>query len=144
MEPFVQHGDSEALVIHILKNLTPEFDGKNVLVRADLIGYAEGQRYIVVSQEGSSKAVWNVLNKPRVDCQVRAESRTAARDISEIAEASIFRAVGVSAYGATLSSVKEEMGITRIPDKEQETSTRYVFSLRLVCTIHPESLQPLL
>src|SRR5690554_5710778 len=140
-DPMNIHGDAEALCRHVLVNLTPEFTGKNITVSTDLVDYHEGDRWIVVSQEGSSKAQWNVINKPRIDFEVRAESRNVAKDIAEVAEASMFRAVGVSAWGCTLTMVKEEMGPTRVPDKEEDASNRYLFSLRLACTLHPDSLE---
>lgn len=140
-DPFVRHGDAEALIIHILRDLTPELDEFDLDgISTTLRGYSEGKRWIMVSQEGSSKALWNVINKPRIDLDVRGEGDTSVvRDIAEIAEASIFRAKGAEAYGAKLCSVKEEMGITRIPDVREEASARYVFSLRLTCTVVPES-----
>lgn len=136
-DPFVLHGDAEALIIHILRNLTPELVSYNLDgISTTLRGYKEGKRWIMVSQEGSSKALWNVLNKPRVDLDIRTKDTTSvAKQIAERAEASIFRAVGTEAHGAKLCSVKEEMGITRIPDVREEASARYVFSLRLVCTV---------
>ena len=143
MAEMIIHGDAEALVRHIFVNLTPELVGKNITFSTDLVGYQEGDRWVVVSQEGSSKALWNIINKPRIDFEVNAESRSAAKDIAEICEASIFRAVGVSAYGATLTAVREETGPTRVPDKEQDASHRYVFALRLTCYLHPDSLEPL-
>lgn len=141
-DPFNQHGDAEAAIVHVLKNLTPELAGKSITVRPDLIGYQSGSRWIMVSQEGSSKAQWNVINKPRIDIEVRAEKRSVAKDMAEIAEASIFRSIGTSAVGVTISQVKEEMGITRVPDKEVTAVSRYIFSVRLTCNLHPDSLQP--
>lgn len=141
MADMLVHGDAEALVRHILKNLTPELAGKNITFSTDLKGYTEGDRWVVVSQEGSSKALFNVINKPRIDIEVRSESRTVSKDIAEFAEASIFRAVGVSAWGCTLSNVSEETGIVRVPDKEEDASHRYLFALRLTCQLHPESLE---
>lgn len=141
MADMLIHGDSEALILHILKNLTAELVGKNITFSTDLNGYTEGDRWVVVSQEGGSKTLWNVINKPRIDIEVRSESRTVSKDISEIAEASIFRAVGVSAWGCTLTEVKEETGIVRVPDKEEDSSHRYLFALRLTCYLHPDSLE---
>lgn len=134
---FIRHGDAEALVIQII-NDTPELP-EDFRVSTDLRGYSPTDRWVVVTQEGSSKAQWNVINKPRIDIEVRSERQSLSRDAAEIIEASIFRAVGVSAYGATLSQVKEEMGITRLPDKTEDVSYRYIFSLRLVVMIDPNT-----
>lgn len=140
-DPFNLHGDAEALVIHVCKNLTPELASANITkVSSDLKGYTAGMRWVMVSQEGSSKALWNVINKPRMDVEVRAERRTIAKDIAEILEASIFRSVGISGYGTTITRVVEETGITRIPDKEESGTSRYLFSVRLTCMLHPDSM----
>lgn len=140
-DPFNLHGDVEALVIDILKNLTPELSTAGIeKISSDLKGYTSGMRWVMVSQEGSSKAQWNVINKPRIDVEVRAERRTVAKDIAEILEASLFRSVGVSGFGVTISRVVEETGITRIPDKEEDGTTRYLFAVRLTCMLHPESM----
>lgn len=145
MSELIRHGDAEALVVHILTNLTPELSGIALPFRVstDLVGYNEGNRWIEVSQEGSAKSNWNIINKVRVDVSVRAESRNVARDAAEIAEASIFRAVGASAFGSTLSQVTEETGILRVPDVREDVSHRYIFSLRLVLMIDLASMPTL-
>ena|SRR5688572_1910034 len=139
-DPFIAHGDTEALVVHIFKNLTPELVGSGFTFATDLKGYTQGMRWVWVSQEGTSKAQWNVINKPRIDVDVRGERRTVVKDAAEILEASIFRSVGVSGFGLTISRVVEETGITKVPDKEEESSYRYIFSLRLVCNFDPDSM----
>jgi len=143
-QPFVRHGDAEALCIEIAKNHTPELASANFMVSTDLRGYDSGMRWIVLSQEGGSKAGWNVINKPRIDFEVRSESRNTSRDVAEILEASFFRAIGTKAWGCSLSQVKEETGILRIPDKLEDVSFRYIFSLRLVVMIDEASMPTLL
>lgn len=139
-EEFIVHGDAESLIIYILKNLTPELVDQNIKFSTDLIGYTAGSRHVEVSQEGSSKAGWNIINKPRVDISVRAERRSVARAIAEVIEASIFRAVGTQYAGCSLSQVKEETGIMRVPDIQEVNSHRYLFALRLVVLQDTESL----
>lgn len=135
------HGDVEALVVDILKNQTPELATAGFRISTDLKGYSSGLRWVWVSQEGSSKALWNVINKPRIDVDVRGDRRSIVKDAAEILESSLFRSVGVSGFGVTITSVKEETGITKVPDKEEEGTFRYLFSVRLACYLHPSSMQ---
>lgn len=139
MNPMIIHGDAEALIVDILTFHTPELDDFNPKISTDLRGYTEGVRWVMVTAEGGSKALWNVINKPRIDIEVRAERRDVAHDIAQICHGSIFRAVPHSAYGATLSEAKEELGLVNVPDKEEESGYRYLFSLRIVCNIDPDS-----
>jgi hypothetical protein len=137
MDDFIRHGDVEALIIKILEE-TPELPA-GVRIAPDLRGYTDSMTWVTVSQEGSNKAQWNVINKPRIDVDVRSTRRSLARDVAEICEAAIFRATNARAFGASISQVKEEMGITRIPDAKDDASYRYVFSLRVVTMIDPET-----
>lgn len=141
MDEFVRHGDAEALIIKILEE-TPELPA-GVRVSSDLRGYDASLTWVTVAQEGSNKAQWNAINKPRIDVDVRSTRRSLARDVAEICEASIFRAINARAFGASVSQVKEEMGITRIPDSKDDVSYRYVFSLRVVMMIDPGTQTPL-
>lgn len=131
---YIPFGDAEAAVVDILLNETPELDfpGKPT-IQTNLIGYTAGARWIEVSQQGTLRR-WPKIDRPRVDVEVFAERRSVAKDIAEIALASIIRQMGTyRGFGLFISDVKVEQGITRIPDKFQE-STRYLFSLRLTCT----------
>lgn len=129
---YIDHGDAEAAVIDILVNLTPElnfFSGRPD-ISTNMLGYNVGDRRIVVSQEGEFEN-WPVINKPRIDFEVYAERRSVARDIAEICKASVKYQMGrYRGNGLFLSDVKVEQGLTRVPDKYQE-SVRYVFALRL-------------
>ncbi len=133
------HGDAEALIVDVLENLTPELQLYSPTISTDLRNYQAGMRWVMVTAEGGNHAQWNVINKPRIDVEVRAERRDVAHQIAQICFGSIYRSVPYSAYGATLSQVKTELGLVNVPDKEEEESYRYLFSLRIVCTIHPDS-----
>lgn len=139
MQPMVIHGDTEGLIVDILNNHTPELIPYGVTISTDLRGYDTGVRWVMVTLEGGFNSIWNVINRPRIDFQVRAELRSVAHDIGQICMASIYRAVPYSAYGATLSSVMTELGLTNVPDKEEEASYRYIFSIRATCTVDPDS-----
>lgn len=140
--PMIIHGDVEALIIDILRNFTPELDEWNLTnISTDLRGYNSDSemRWIMLTAEGGATSQWNVISKPRIDFEVRAELRSVAHDIAQIVFGSIFRAVPHTAAGATMTSVKTELGLVNVPDKEEEASYRYIFSLRLSCTADPNS-----
>lgn len=138
-DPFVLHGDIEALIVEILNNHTPELSTYAPTISTDLRGYLTGDRWVVVTAEGGSHDLWNVISKPRIDFEVRGEVRSVAHDISQIVLASVFRAVPHTAFGETMSEVKTELGLTNVPDKEEAESYRYIFSLRLTCLVDPGS-----
>ncbi len=128
----INFGDSEAAIVDILLNDTPEisnlvpFDN----ISTNLIGYVDGDRWIYVVQLGASER-WPRINKPRIDVQVRAERRSVALDITNFCLASIKRAMGnYSGFGVNLTDVRVEQGITRVSDPLIESS-RYTFAVRL-------------
>ncbi len=129
---YIEHGDAEAAVVDILLNFTPElnfFSGRPD-VSTNMLGYVLGDRRIVISQEGSFER-WPAIDRPRIDFEVYAERRSVARDIAAICIASVKYQMGrYRGNGLFLSAVKVEQGLTRVPDKYQE-SVRYVFALRL-------------
>jgi len=128
---YIQDGDAEAAILDILINETPELDTvPNLTTRTNMIGYTPQKRWIHIIQEGGS-FTWPKVSRPRIDVECYADQRSTARDIANICLASIFRAMGTYAgFGLKITAVKLEQGITRVPDKYQETS-RYVFSVRL-------------
>lgn len=131
---YILHGDAEAAVIDILKNDTPQLPhfppNPPLHIKANLVGYALGERWIVVTQEGALE-VWPKIQRPRVDVEVYAERRTVAKNIAEVCLASLKYHMGdYTGFGLTLTDVKLEQGVTRIPDKLGESS-RYIFSVRL-------------
>lgn len=133
------HGDVEALIVDILQNHTPELAPFAPTISTDLRGYSEGVRWVKVTVEGGFHGIWNVISKPRIDVEVRAELRSTAHDIAQICLGSIYRSVPSSGYGATLSRVSTELGLVNVPDKQENVSYRYLFSLRATCTVHPDS-----
>lgn len=127
-------GDAEAAVRDILANLTPELPigGAHppLNITTNLINYDPGERWIEITQEGATDGFVKIQHV-RVDVAVLAERRSVAKDIAEIALASIHRWKGnYTGFGLRICDVATEMGITRVPDKLQETS-RYIFSVRL-------------
>lgn|SRR5574338_223288 len=129
---YIEHGDAEAAIIDILRTQTPElsFSTGRPTIQADMTGYTVGARWIMVTQEGSLES-WPVIDRPRIDFEVYAERRSVARDIAAICLASVKRQMGVyRGNGLFLSDVKLEQGLTRVPDKYEE-SPRYVFAVRL-------------
>lgn len=137
--PIVLHGDAEALIRDIVANHTPELELFDATVSTDLRGYNSGDRWVMITAEGGSYALFNVINKPRIDFEVRAERRDVAHNMAQICHATIFRAVPHRSHGAVLSDAKTELGLVNVPDKEEETSYRYLFALRIVCTADPDS-----
>ena len=131
---YIVHGDAEAAVVDILLNDTPELPhfppNPPLHITTNMISYDPLERWIVVTQEGSLRT-WPKIDRPRIDVEVLAERRSVTHDIASIALASIERAMGAyQGFGLTITDVKLEQGITRVPDKLQETS-RYIFSVRL-------------
>lgn len=137
---FIQGGDTEAAVVDILVNLTPELDYASPTVSTNLVGYVLGDRWIEVTQQGSMETFLHI-DRPRIDVEVYAERRSVALDMAKICLASVkFQAGRYRDNGLFLSDCIVEQGITRIPDKLQE-SVRYVFSVRLTC-VPKEALSP--
>ncbi len=132
---FIKQGDVEAAVISVLRTATEitAFPGGAPTVTSDYEGYQARARWIMVTREGGN-IVWPSIDKPRIDIQVLAETRTVASSLAQVAQAVIFRAMGqvFPTYGTTISGVKVETGITRVPDRETG-SPRYIFALRLTC-----------
>jgi hypothetical protein len=139
--PLVVPGDAEAACIDILKNHTPELAGLDITFSTSLNGYQAGMRWVVVSQEGSA-ADWPKIDRPRIDIHVFAGSRTDARDIAAMVQASLIRAMGnYSGNGLTICDVRLELGLTRVPDKLEEVA-RYILALRLTCVPYGDPLLP--
>lgn len=138
--PMIIHGDIEALIRDIYVSATPELDPYEPYVSTDLRGYDEGMRWVMVTAEGGFTTPYNILNKPRVDVEVRAENRSTAHDIAQICHSTLFRAVPYRAYGAVLSDVRTELGLVSVPDKEEIASYRYIFAIRAVCLVDRKSV----
>lgn len=136
--PIVVQGDTEAACIAILGTATEitGFAGGAPRISGDMVGYQMGVRWIKVSREGGAK-VWPRIDRPRIDFNVLAETRTAAHDIAQVAEAVMIRAMGQAfpQYGLFLSDVREETGPVRVDDPKTG-SPRYVFALRLTVVPH--------
>jgi hypothetical protein len=129
---YIIHGDAEAAIVDILMNLTPElsFFSGTPTISTNLVGYTVGDRWVMVTQEGSLEE-WPVIDRPRIDFEVYAERRSVARDIAAICLASVKYQMGrYTGFGLFLSDARVEQGLTRVPDKYQE-SVRYVFAVRL-------------
>lgn len=133
--PYIKQGDVEAAVISVLRSASEitAFSGGAPTVSSDYTGYTAKARWIMVTREGGN-LIWPNIDKPRIDIQVLAETRSVALSLAQVAQAVIFRAMGQAfpTYGTTISGVKVETGITRVPDKETG-SPRYIFALRLIC-----------
>lgn len=137
------HGDCEAAVLDILRNDSPELPhyppNPPLHISTNYLGYAVGQRRIIVTQEGASMK-WPKISRARIDIEVLAERRTVAKEIIEICIASVFRQMGdYRGFGLFISDIKLEQGATRIADKLQEGS-RYVCALRLTVVPSPPGL----
>lgn len=137
---YVVQGDAEAAVIDILTNDTPELPSVPELkVRANMRGYIDGERRIVVIQQGSLLR-WPKISRPRVDVECYAERRTVAKELAEISVASLFRSMGgYDGFGLKLIHCHMEQGPTRIPDKLQQAD-RYIFSVRLTVIPYGDAL----
>lgn len=131
--PYLVFGDVEAACIDELKNASEVLAFTGIRVSSDFNGYQTPARWITVSREGGN-VVELALDKPRIDFQVLAETRTVAHNIAQVAQAVIFRAIGKKypTHNVQIADAEVETGIFRVPDKETG-SPRYVFSLRLTC-----------
>lgn len=137
---FVEGGDVEAAVVDILLNLTPELSYANATISTNLLDYSVGDRWVMVTQEGSIDAFLHI-DRPRIDFEVYAERRSVAFDMAKICLASVkYQAGRYRGNGVFISDCRVEQGLTRVPDKLQE-SVRYIFSLRLTC-VPKEDLPP--
>lgn len=137
------YGDSEAMIVDILTNLTPELDliSGRPTVSTNLIGYASNLRWIKVDQQGGLEG-WPNIYKPRIDIEVRAERRSVALDLSHYCMNSVRRQMGIyDGFGVRLNHVRVEMLPVRIPDLLEETC-RYVTTLRLWCVPGTPHLLP--
>lgn len=140
MAEFIRHGDATAAVIDILTNYTPELVPMDVTVSSSLVGWTPDQRWIMVSREGGLKHWPFKIDRPRIDITTYAPEMEVAFDLASIAEASIFRARGsYSGYGVRLQYVIEEVGMTEVWEKQEE-SPSYFLSLRLTTTPDPISM----
>jgi hypothetical protein len=129
---FVMGGDTEAAVVDILLNLTPELAYANATISTNLLDYMVGDRWVFVTQEGSFESFQH-LDHPRIDFEVYAERRSVAFDMAKICLASVkYQAGRYRGNGIFISDCKVEQGLTRVPDKLQE-APRYIFSVRLTC-----------
>lgn len=138
---FIVPGDAEAAVVDILKNETPELAGLGITFSTTMVGYVTGSRWVVVSQEGSAPR-WPKIDRPRIDIEVFAASRSDARDIAALCQASVLRAMGnYSGKGVTITDAKVELGLTRVPDRLEEVA-RYIFAVRLTTVPSGPPLTP--
>lgn len=140
LSEYIEGGDTEAAIIDILFNLTPELGYANPTISTNMRGYTVGDRWIEVTQEGSLERFLHI-DHPRIDVGVYAERRSVAHDMAKVCLASIkYQAGRYRGNGIFISSCSLEQGLTRVPDKYQE-SDRYIFSVRLVC-VPKENLPP--
>lgn len=134
--PYVLQGDSEGACIHELETASEitGFSGGAPRISGDLVDYRAKARFVMVSREGGNTGDLTV-DKPRIDFQCFAETRTVAHDLAQVVLAVMFRAIGnkyAAPINVQIADVKVETGIFRVPDKETG-SPRYVLSLRLTC-----------
>lgn len=141
--PTIIHGDVEAAVVEILLLDTPELF--NVVpfsnISTSMKGFTDGDRWIEVTLMGSSESTL-IISRPRIDIEVRAETRSVCCDIANICLASVKRQMGnYRGFGLAITDVKVEQGITRIPDPYIEES-RYTLALRLTVVPYGDPLLP--
>lgn len=136
---YLQQGDVEAAVINWLLDHDEivDFQDGAPTVSADFVGYNDKdlskRRWVMVTREGGN-LVWPNVDKPRVDFQVLAETRTVAHRLAQVVQAAVFQAMGQAfpEHGIQISDIKVETGITRVPDRETG-APRYILALRMVC-----------
>lgn len=134
---YIEQGDSEAAIVDILLNYSPELEFFNPLtVSTNLVGYGFGKRWVYVVGQGALQKWPPVIYRPRIDVEVFAERRSVAHDIALVCLASVQSQMGnYWGNGLFLSDATLEQGLTRVPDKYEE-ETRYIFSLRLTTRPH--------
>lgn len=132
------HGDSEAACQDILKNftqLTTAFPAVNI--KCDLRGYTAGMQWIYITRKGGNNTPFMKVDKPRIDFNVYAATRADAHDIAQLVlKGMLLAQANYVGKGIRLQFVRVETGISRAPDKDND-SDRYVLSLRL--TVTPEN-----
>ncbi|MFC6021508.1 hypothetical protein ACFP2T_35735 [Plantactinospora solaniradicis] len=140
MAEWILHGDPAGAAVDILTNYTPELTPYALTnIAKDLVGWSKPQRWITVTREGGLNK-WPKISKPRLDFYIYAESDNACQDISNIAEASLFRAAKIyRGCGVRIHRVVEEVGAIDAYDRLSE-SNRYFFTLRLTTTPDPETI----
>ncbi len=134
-EELIIQGDSEAAIIQLIDEAEEiaDFVGGAPEVRGDLNGYQAGARWITVQRQGGS-LFWPRIDKPRIDVNVFAETRTVAHDLAQVAQAVCLRGMGQAFPSANVfvSDITIETGLLRVPDPPTD-SHRYLFALRLTC-----------
>lgn len=134
-EELIIQGDAESAVISMLTGSSElmGFPGGSPTVSSDLQGYQAGMRWMTVQRQGGS-LFWPRIDKPRIDVNVFAETRTVAHDLAQVAQAVCLREMGQPFPSANVfvSDVRIETGLIRVPDPPTG-SHRYLFSLRLTC-----------
>lgn len=136
---YLPQGDVEGAIINWLINDShiASFPGGAPTVSSTFIGYNDKdpakRRWVMVTREGGN-LIWPNVDKPRVDVQVLAESRTVAHALAQVVQAVIFQAMGQAfpAHGIYISDIRIETGITRVPDRETG-APRYIMAFRMVC-----------
>lgn len=129
-------GDSEAACVDILTN-DPDLQAAfpTVRVATDLVGYTDGLQWVEVARKGGNTVSF-VMDKPRIDFYIYGDTRANAYDISALVQRALLNSqTNYVGKGVRIQTVKVETGITRVPDRLNESS-RYVLSLRL--TVTPE------
>jgi hypothetical protein len=128
----VFYGDEEKFAMDLLRadsfllSLYPD-----CTISGDLIGYQKGRNWVQVVAKGGNILDATKISKPRIDFYILGANRESARKIGQLVmRAFLLKAGFYTVDQMTLSDVKVETGLVRVPDKATDAD-RYVLSLRL-------------
>jgi hypothetical protein len=124
-------GDPEAAVAAIVRD-DPVVASLEPVVACTLIGYHEGDRWVLVTRTGGIPVQWMRKDNPRVKICAYAEDKTTANDLALAAREAVFAARGYEGFGLSLYDVTDEQGMTWDPDDRNPDIARYIFVLSLV------------
>lgn len=130
MATYVVFGDAEAAVVDILRAATQVAAFTGVAVATDLVGYAQGARWVRASRVGGSPLMWTLTDNPTVEVEAYAEDKATAYDLAQAARAALFAAQGYVGHGLRLYDVADDNAGLRWAPEEQRP--RYVFTVSLV------------
>ena len=113
--------DAEWLAVQVLREA---LDG--VSVGVEFQGEVPA---VVVSRVGGVADTHGIIDRPRLDVEVRAATKEAAHDLGQQARAAMWAAAGSSRSGVTIGRCREFLGLSYAPDADVDGAPRYMFTV---------------
>lgn len=120
------YGDAEAVVVDILTAAV----GDQARVSTDLIGYADGQAWIVVARAGGIPTPWLNVDNPEIRIDTHAADKGEAFDLAAAAAAAVYATRGLyTGRGLTVVDVGDSDGIAWSPDDTHQIRYRLTMTV---------------